>query len=185
MGMEEEEKEKEKPKQRSRREFEEDHTPLWIKIFGGTILSITFLCVITLTSYIVTNINSIQSQLNNVNAEMTTKKEITESQKNIWDSIKIDGDNIVGLKERLNVIESLAKDRQVWMEKQEVKISEQNKTIEMESKEIAAHKERANNADSQLMQLREENRQLQKDIQALRERVAGIEGKNGTSLSEK
>lgn len=150
MGMEEEEK----PKQRTRREFEEDHTPLWIKIFGGSILSIAFLCVITLTGYIVSNINNIQTQVNCVNADMITKKEFTDRQKTIWDSMKIDSDNIAGLKERLNAIESLAK-------------------------------ERANGAETQLMQLREENRQLQKDIQSLRERVAAIEGKAGAPAPEK
>jgi predicted nucleic acid-binding Zn-ribbon protein len=44
---------------------------------------------------------------------------------------------------------------------------------------MASHKERANSTESQLVQLREENRQLQKDIQSLRERVAAIDGKSG------
>lgn len=181
MGMEEEEK----PKQRTRREFEEDHTPLWIKIFGGSILSMAFLCVITLTGYIVSNINNIQSQVNCVNADMITKKEFTDRQKAVWDSMKMDSDNIAGLKERMNAIESLAKERQLWMEKYEAKIAEQNKALEVANKEVAAYKERANGAETQLMQLREENRQLQKDIQSLRERVAAIEGKTGVPAPEK
>lgn len=180
MGIEEE------TKPRTRREFEEDHTPLWIKIFGGSILSIAFLCIITLTGYIVSNINNIQTQVNSVNADMITKKDYTNQQKTIWDSMKIDGDNIAGLRERLNAIENLAKERQAWMEKYEAKIVEQNKALEMANKEMAAHKERANGAETQLMQLREENRQLQKDIQSIRERVAAIEGKAGApALPEK
>jgi chromosome segregation ATPase len=166
-------------KPRTKREFEEDHTPLWIKIFGGTILSISFLCIITLTGYIVSNINNIQTQVNSVNADMITKKDYTSQQKTIWDSMKIDGDNIAGLKERLNAIENLAKERQSWMEKYEAKIVEQNKALEMANKEMAAYKERANGAETNLMQIREENRQLQKDIQSIRERVAAIEGKAG------
>jgi len=180
MGMEEEEK----PKLRTRREFEEDYTPLWIKIFGGSILSIAFLCVITLTSYIVNNINGIQTQINYLNTEMTSKKEFADRQKAIWDSMKVDSDNIAGLKERMNYIDSLAKERQLLMEKHEVKIAEQNKALELANKEIASHKERANSAEAQLTQFREESRQLQKDIQSLRERVAAIEGKSGAPAPE-
>jgi len=179
MGMGIGTEEENKPK-RTRREFEEDHTPLWIKIFGGSIVSITFLCVFTLTSYIISNINSIQTQVNCVNVDMMTKKD----QKNIWDMMKVDSDNIASLKERLNAIETLAKERQLWMEKYEAKIADQNKSLETACKEIAAHKERANSAETQLVQLREENRQLQKDIQSLRERVAGIEGKTGAPAPE-
>lgn len=178
MGVEEE-----KTKQ-NRREVEEDSTPLWIKIFGGSILSIAFLCVITLTSYIVNNINNIQSQLNSLHGDMITEKEYSDRQKLIWDSMKIDNDNISVLKERMNILESLLKDRQLWMEKHETKIAELCKIVELANKEIAAHKERANGAENQLMQLREEIRQFQKDIQSLRERVAAIEGK-GNLVPEK
>lgn len=172
------------PTPRMRREREEDHTPLWIKIFGGSILSISFLSVITLTGYIVSNINSIQSQVNSMNAEIVTKKEFVEGQKAMWESIKLDSDNIVIIKERMNVLEQFAKERQIWMDKFELKIAEQNKTIENISKEVAAYKEKTNGADTQLIQFREENRQFQKDIQLLRERVAGIEGKTAEKKKE-
>ena len=150
MGIEEEEN----PKPRTRRELEEDHTPLWIKLFGGSILSIAFLCVITLTGYIVANITSIQNQVNCVNADMITRKEFSDRLKTILDSIKIDNDNIVSLKER-----------QYWMEE--------------------TYKKQTNVSESQLTQLREENRQLQKDIQLLRERVAAIEGKSSGPIPDK
>lgn len=146
MGLEEE-----KITHRTRREFEEEHTPLWIKIFGGSILSITFLCVITLTGYIVSSINNIQSQLNSLNTQMTTKTEF----KVISDSIKVDSDNISSLKERMNVIENSSKDRQVWMEKQEIRVGEQYKSVELA------------------------NGLTQKEIQTIRERIATIEGKIG------
>lgn len=177
MGIEEEENKK----PRTRRELEEDHTPFWIKIFGGSILSFAFLCIITLTGYIVANISSIQNQVNCLNADMITKKEFSDRQKSIMDSMKIDNDNIVSLKEKINAIENLSKERQSWMEKIETKIGDQNKVVELLNKEIAAHKERTNGMEFQLIQLREENRQLQKDIQILREKVASIEGKSSGS----
>ena len=45
------------------------------------------------------------------------------------------------------------------------------------NKEIAALKERSNSFDSQMVQMREESKQLQNSIQVFRERVATIEGK--------
>lgn len=162
---------------RTRREHEEEHTPLWIKIFGGSILSIGFLCVITLTGYVVSNLNNIQCQVNAVNADMLSKKEFTDRQKSVWDAIKISNDGLASAKERLNAVELSAKERQMWMDKYEARIAEQGKSIEAANKEIAAHKERANAAEVQLAQFRQEHLQLQKDLQSLRERVAALEGK--------
>jgi septal ring factor EnvC (AmiA/AmiB activator) len=162
---------------RTRREHEEEHTPLWVKIFGGSILSIAFLCVITLTGYIVSNMNSIQSQINTLNAETITKKEFADRQKSIWDSQKTCNDSLGRVKECLNAIDVLAKERQLWLEKHEAKIADQAKSLDNANKEIAAQKERANSAEAQLKQMREEYQVLQKDMQSLRERVAAIEGK--------
>jgi chromosome segregation ATPase len=160
-----------------RRDHTDDYTPAWIKIFGGSILSITFLCVITLTGYIVSNINNLQSQVNVINSDMITKKEFVDRTKTIWDTMKVDGDNISGIKERLNTIEQFAKDRQSWMEKYELKITELNKALEITNKEGAAQKERANAFENQLNQLRDEIKQIQKDFQAIRERIVAIEKK--------
>jgi len=165
------------PAPRTKREHEEEHTPLWIKIFGGSILSIAFLCVITLTGYIVSNMNSIQSQVNSINADTITKKEFAERQKSVWDNQKLCNDNIGSVKERLNAIEQLAKERQLWMEKYEAKIADQAKAMDAANKEIAAQKERANSAEIQLKQIREDYQVIQKDMQSLRERIAAIEGK--------
>lgn len=162
---------------KTKKEPEEERTPLWVKLFGGSILSITFLCVITLTGYIVSNLNNIQSQVNAVNADMITKKEFAERQKSIWDSQKICNENLAISKERLNAIEQLAKERQLWMDKYEAKITDQAKAMDAANKEIATQKERANSAEVQLKQMREDYQVLQKDLQSLRERFAIIEGK--------
>ena len=162
-----------------KRQLEEDHTPLWIKIFGGSILSIAFLCVITLTGYIVSNLNSIQIQVNTINADMISKKDFAGQSKLIWDGIKLESDSTAELKERINTLEQVARDRQLWTDKCEVKLTDSAKAMESANKEIAALKERANAVEAQLNQFREEHRQLQKDLQLLRERVAAIEGKAG------
>lgn len=174
---------------KTRREREEEHTPLWVKIFGGTILSITFLCVLTLTGYIINNINNLQSQVNLINSNLVTKKEFADQQKNIFDIMKIDGDNIVSLKEKLNSFESLTRERQLLIEKIENKFAEEDKNINLKiievsknieniNKDFVALKERINGIDAQLIQFREEYRNIQKDIQSLREKFAVIEGKS-------
>lgn len=134
---------------RTKRELAEDHTPLWVKIFGGSILSVCVFCVITLSSYIVNNLNSIQTQINTINSDTIFRKEFNEQKKIILD--------LIG--------------------KYELKIDEQNKTNELNNKDIAAYKERVNNIEALLTQTREEFRQSQKDVQNLRERIAVIEGK--------
>ena len=139
---------------KTKREIEEDSTPLWIKIFGSAMLSVTFLSVITLTGYIVSNINNIQTQVNCINVDMLTKKEFADRLQSILDTLKIDSDNIVSLKERMSSIENSSKDRTLWIDKYESKMSEENK-------------------------------QLQKDIQLLRERVASLEGKISLPLPDK
>jgi chromosome segregation ATPase len=167
----------EKSPARKNMHFEDENIPLWIRIFGGSILSITFLCVITLTGYIVTNINSLQSQVNLINTDMITKKDFQDRQKSLWDLFKTDSDMMALLKEKMNLLDQAAKDRQTTMDKYEIKISDQNKNIEIINKEIASLKEKSNSIENQIVQMREESKNLQNSIQAFRERVAAIEGK--------
>ena len=136
-------------KLRTKNQLAEDNTPLWVKIFGGSILSVCVFCVITLTSYIVNNLNSIQTQINAINSDVLFRKEFNDQKKIILDLIS----------------------------KSELKIDAQNKINELNNKDIAAYKERVNNIETQLTQTREEFRQSQKDVQNLRERIAAIEGK--------
>ena len=158
-----------------RKKTEEDNVPLWIKIFGSSVLSITFLCVITLTGYIVSNLNNIQIQINVLNSEMINKKDFNDRIKDLFDGIKSEVDGIARLKERINAVEQTSKERQLIIDKYEVKINDQNKVIEVANKEIAAHKERSNANEMQILQIREEFKQTQKDLQLLRERFVLIE----------
>lgn len=145
------------PRVRTKREHEEDRTPLWVQIFGGSILSVCVFCVITLSSYIVNNLNSVQTQINTINSDVIFKKEFNEQKKIIVD----------------------------WMAKYEIKIDEQNKINELYSKDTAAYKEKMSNIETQLTQAKDEFRQLQKDVQILRERIAAVEGKIVPPLIEK
>lgn len=129
-------------RQPHRKRSDEDQTPLWIKLFGGSILSILFLCVITLTGYFVSNLNSLQSQINILNVETTTKKEFNERQKVMWDSLnaslKADNETLHSLKEKLNAMEQLAKDRQVAIDKYDTRLKEQEKDLQLLRERLAA-----------------------------------------------
>jgi hypothetical protein len=129
---------------------DEDETPMWVKVFGGSILSIAFLCAITITGYIVNNLNGLQVQINTLNTQILIKSEYNETQKHFTEmfqnQIKICENCLVDLKQRINTLEQLNKDRQ-------------------------------GNIDQQILQLRDEQKSLVKDIQSMRERIASIEAK--------
>lgn len=127
----------------------DDHVPAWIKIFGGTVVSVIFLLVITMVGYFINHMNNMQTSIVNLTGEMVSKREFNERQTAIWNNLKERNAAIDGMKERLTAVE----------------------------KEQAAYKERISVQEQQLKQLQEENRQLGKDLQALRERVAALEGK--------
>lgn len=160
---------------------EVDSIPIWIKLFGGSIVSVLFLCVITVIGYVVNNLNSLQVQINTLNSQMTTKEENTQQHKVIWDTflaqIKTVQETLGPVKERVNALEQLVKERQVLVDKVEARQSLQDKSLEMVHKEQGAQKEKIAGQDVMLGQMREEIRGFQKDLQALRERLAGIEGK--------
>jgi uncharacterized coiled-coil DUF342 family protein len=148
--------------QKTKRQIEEDHTPLWIKWFGGTIISITFLTIITITSYIVNNLNNLQNQVNASNIACVSHS--------MWETMTAESKKmateLAACKERLNAIEKI-----------EARIAESEKNIEKLSKEIVAQKEKFVSVDQQILQIREEFRQVVKDLQTLREKVAILVGK--------
>lgn len=161
----------------------DDFVPVWVKIFGGSILSVSFLCAITVTGYIVTNLNSLQSQINTLNSQMVTKSEHNERQKILWDGYanqtKQSLDALSSAKERINFLEQGLKDRQAAIEKIEIKFVIQDKVLESANKDLVAQKERSNNLESNNQQLRDEIKSVQKDLQTLREKAATIEAKFG------
>lgn len=160
---------------------EHESIPIWIKLFGGSIISVLFLCVITVIGYVVNNLNSLQIQINNLNAQMITKEENNQQHKTIWDTFMGQSKSIqeaIGpIKERINGLEQLLKERQTLLDKVEARQSLQDKSVEGLHKDHVVQKEKIAAQDVLLGQLREEIRALQKDLQTLRERIAAIEGK--------
>lgn len=159
---------------KNKREMEEERTPLWIKLFGGTIISITFLCMLTITGYFVNCLNNLQNQINSVNNE-SVPKSMWATHVSQW---TINADSIASCKERLNAIEQIAKERAVLLEKSDVRILTVEKSLEFTNKEIATLQEKLISLEKQLTQQREESQQVAKDLQLLKERIASYEGRN-------
>ena len=127
-----------KSKSESKLQSESD-APLWIKLFGGTILSITFVGVVTFTGFIVNNLSAIQNQINVINVELVGKTEFSGYKKNTADTLKLDNDNIVSLKEKFSSLEQLSKERTQAGEGQLSALKEELKALQ---KDFQALKER-------------------------------------------
>jgi len=170
------------------------HVSVWIRIFGGSIVSAVIFLLLTLAGYIINNSNNLQNSINNLNSDCVHKTEFTERLNSTWatlkdvapikekvatieDTLKGRGISVDNLKERVNAIEQLAKERALWMEKIETRIGNSEKSLEAANKEIAGLKEKLSSQEQNVKTLQDENKQFVKDIQALRERLVVIEGK--------
>jgi len=148
-----------------------------------------------------TNINNMQSAINTLNADVVKKAEFNERQTTLWESarkiepmrekqtiiedqLKERGAVIDNLRERMNAIEQLAKERAIWNEKLEARIGVLEKALESTNKDIISITEKATAAEKLIVQMQEEKRQLAKDLQALRERCAALEGRKKPSESD-
>jgi hypothetical protein len=130
----------------------EDVPTIW-KIFGGAIVSIIFMLIITIFGYIINNVTNLQTSINCLNADTVKKTEFNERVTTIWGTLK----QVDTIKDRLT-------------------------TVEQRTPVIDNLKDRATTADqkvltleAQLKTMQEESRSQAKDIQNLRERLAVIE----------
>ena len=164
------------------------HVPVWIKIFGGSIVSAVIFLLLTLAGYIVNNSNNLQTSINTLNSDCVHKTDFEQRLSSTWgtlkekiisieENLKDRGVSVDDLKVRANSIEQLAKERALWMEKIEIRLGNYEKSLENANKEIAGLKEKSSGQDQSIKTLQEENRQYGKDIQALRERIIALEGK--------
>lgn len=152
----------------------EAHVPVWIKIFGGSIVSAVIFLLLTLAGYIVNNSNNLQTSINTLNSDVGP---LREKVANIEATLKDRGVSVDDLKVRISSVEQLAKERALWMEKIEVRLGNYEKSLENANKEIAGLKEKSLGQDQIIKNLQDENRQCGKDIQFLRERIIALEGK--------
>ena len=161
------------PKSESGKTGDERISLFW-RIFGGTILSIVALVVITAYQSISTSIHDLRTDIMHVNearAELIKKEEFTAMISKVWDHFQ-----------------EMQKDQQTalapvaQMHQRVDKLEEENRAVTADRKElqkwqqaVAGLQEKAVLRDQQLQQAQEEHKELVKEIQALRERIAKLE----------
>lgn len=130
----------------------EDVPVIW-KIFGGAIVSIIFMLIITIFGYIINHVNNIQSSVNSINSEMVKKQDVDTRVTNIWATLR----QVDSLKDRLSLVE------------------QRNTNIDSLREKATTTETKVTTLESQLKTLQEENRTQAKEIQTLRERMAVLE----------
>lgn len=180
----------------------EERVSLFWRIFGGALLSITALGVLTAYQSVSSSISDLRTSLSHLSeskAEFVKKDEYASFRQKTWDSLNEIHKEMAALATPLNQV----KDRVAQLE-------EQNKAIAMERREmqqtqahikervlqleqeitaikagqkdvvaiqraITALQEKSVLRDQQLKQMDDERKELLKEIQALRERLARVE----------
>jgi chromosome segregation ATPase len=145
------------------------------RVFGGTLLSIAALVVVTVYQQFSNTINDLRGDLSHLNAdlrkemsrlgevqgELVTREDFAGKQRYIWESIKeLQGDRntLTSLKERSGVLLDLHKASE-----------DDRKQLTRELQQVREQKAGE-----------EERRQLMQELQSLRERLANLEGKATT-----
>jgi hypothetical protein len=158
---------------------EEKISPFW-RIFGGTLLSIATLVIITVCQQFNSQLNELRSELNHLNVdlrkelarlcegqgELVKKDEFSTRMRSVWDSMKelqADRATLTAVKERCAILQDLY--RAGVEERKEL------------GQELARLREgRAGE---------EERRELAREVQRLRERLAALEGRQGAAPAVK
>lgn len=152
-------------------EKEEKVSAFW-RIFGGTVLSIMALVVVTLFNQMNSSIGEVRAELSYLNkdlhkdmtrlgeghADLVKKDEFSTRTRSIWDSIRelrADSTAITSLKERTTSLE------------------QQLKTAEEDRKELAREMTRLREAKA----VEQDRKELVRELQHLRERLATVEGR--------
>jgi len=130
-----------------------DDVPTVWKIFGGAIVSIIFMLIVTIFGYIITNLNNVQSSINCLNADMVKKTEFNDRLTHVWQKVS----QVDVLKDRTEAIEKRCP------------------TIDTLKEKSATTDQRINMLENQVKSLQEENKTQAREITALRERLAVVE----------
>jgi chromosome segregation ATPase len=189
------------PKELNGKSSDEKVSLFW-RIFGGTILSIVSLLVITAYQSISSSIHDLRtelSQLKEAKAEFVKKDDYTAARTRMWDRMQeIDKQvatataPIAQMKERMtqldeqtrttagerkdmNELHATIKERMAQFEQQLAQGKMTQKDLQMMLQTIGGLQEKSVLRDQQLKQLEDERKELMKEIQALRERLARME----------
>jgi DNA repair exonuclease SbcCD ATPase subunit len=180
---------------------EEKLSVFW-RVFGGTILSITALVVITAYQSLAGGIHELRSDLSRLresNAELVKKDEFQSRNTKLWDRLQefqsvqtaasVLSNKIVALEQQQAAVERdrrellaavallpMVKDRIGALEDQRRAGEQDHKDLLAASASVATLKEHGASLDKQLKDAEAERKDLVRELQQLRERLAKLEG---------
>ncbi len=180
----------------------DEKVSLFWRIFGGTLLSIVALLVLTAYQSITGSIHDLRSDLSmlkEAKADLVKKDEFSAKTNKLWDKIQ-DVEKQTGaavgpvqqMKDRLGQLEDQAKttsqerkemhelqatvkERMLQFEQQLNQGKTTQKDLQTVQQTISGLQEKSVLRDQQIKQLEDERKDLMKEIQALRERLARVE----------
>jgi uncharacterized protein (DUF3084 family) len=143
----------------------EERISLFWRIFGGTLLSIAALVIMTVYQQFSANIADLRAgitHLNEVDAQTVKKDELNEVRASVTHLNEVHADMV--RKDDVN-----ARTTALWG------------AIKETGSEVPNLKTRETILETQLKAVEDERKELQKEVQALRERVIGLEGRQAAA----
>jgi len=190
------------PKFESSPKSGEEKISLFWRIFGGTILSIVALVVITAYQSVNNSIHELRMSIASVSearAELLKKEEYRSSQTKIWDRLQENQKELAAMQAPVNQLrdrvtamdeasKSTAAERKEMLEmhatmKERLTQFESRlngstmtqKDVQALQASLSALQEKSLVRDQQLKQMEEERKEMLKEVQSLRERIAKME----------
>jgi hypothetical protein len=166
----------------------DERLSLFWRVFGGTILMIAALVVITLYNNQASSITELRaevSRLNEARAEMVKKEEFNASKQKMWDRVQSLQElrvTVSALKEQVTAQSEKTVDTKSIAEKLSM-IDQRLKTAEDDHKALAKTElaitgleQKLSGREAQLKAIEDDRKDLAKQLQELRERLAKVEG---------
>ncbi|HLW65175.1 MAG TPA: hypothetical protein VKS79_07650 [Gemmataceae bacterium] len=148
----------------------EEKISLFWRVFGGTLLSIAALVAITAYQAQSNSISDLRNDLTRANearAQLVKNDEFTSARTKIWDKFQEMQKDTIALQQ--------VKDRVGLVEEQLKAGATVQKDLQSLQQTISAMQEKAALRDQQLKQMDDDRKDLVKELQALRERLAKLE----------
>jgi DNA repair exonuclease SbcCD ATPase subunit len=176
------------PPLRSKHADGDEKISLFWRVFGGTILSITALIGITLYNNLSTSISELRTELSRVNearGELVKKEEFNARTQNVWERVQSLQElrvTVTTLKEQLagygeKKIEFQAVQDKLTLIEQRLRTAEDDhKAVAKAELAVAALEQKAAAREGQLKAGEDERKDLARQLQDLRERLAKVEG---------
>jgi predicted nucleic acid-binding Zn-ribbon protein len=161
----------------------EDRISMFWRVFGGTILSITALICITAYQQFTGTLTELRNNLNHLNEssrDLVKNDDFNTRLTSVWTTLKdmqAANATVAALKERSTLLEQQLKIVQEQMTAKTAAVSLSQKELETAVASLSAVKDRMTLLEQLVKSGEDERKELNKELQHLRERLAGVEGK--------